>query len=129
MQITPLDHVNIETDDVDRSAEFYEQVLGLRRGRRPEFDRPGHWMYVGDLPIVHIIARQPDNALLTGSKDAAISHFAMQINDFEDAQKRLDECDIQYRVNDVTGSALRQLFFDDPDGVLIELILVPEGAR
>ena len=129
MQIKTLDHINIETDDVDRSADFYEQVLGLRRGRRPEFDRPGHWLYVGDLPIVHIITPQPDNAMLTGSKDAAMSHFAMEINDFEEARARLDDCDIKYRVNDVPGSALRQLFFDDPDGVLIELILIPDGAR
>lgn len=129
MQIKTLDHVNIETDDVDRSADFYEQVLGLRRGRRPEFDRPGHWMYVDDLPIVHIITTQPDNAMLTGSKDAAMSHFAMQISDFDEAKARLDEFDIKYRVNEVPGSALRQLFFDDPDGVLIELILIPEGAR
>jgi catechol 2,3-dioxygenase-like lactoylglutathione lyase family enzyme len=129
MQIQTLDHVNIETDDVDRSAEFYERVLGLRRGRRPEFDRPGHWMYVGDLPIVHIIGRHPDNALLTGSKDAAISHYAMQIGDFEEAKARLDKFDIEYRINDVSGTALRQLFFDDPDGVLIELILIPEGGR
>ena len=67
--------------------------------------------------------------MLTGSKDAAISHFAMQISDFDEAKERLDEFDIQYRINDVAGAALRQLFFDDPDGVLIELILIPEGAR
>ncbi|NQV55763.1 MAG: VOC family protein [Rhodospirillales bacterium] len=129
MQVEALDHVNIETDDVDRSAEFYEHVIGLKPGRRPEFDRPGHWMYIGDHPIVHIIERHPDNAMLTGSKDAAISHFSMRIKDFEDAQTRLDSFKIKYRRNDVAGSTMRQLFFDDPDGVLVELIHIPDGAR
>ena len=85
MLIKTLDHVNIETEDVDRSAEFYERVLGMERGRRPPFDRPGHWMYVDGKPIIHIIAPHPDNALLTGSRDAAISHFAMEIGDFDAA--------------------------------------------
>ena len=37
-----LNHVNIETTDIDRSALFYADVLGLVSGERPEFDRPGY---------------------------------------------------------------------------------------
>jgi len=129
MQIKALDHVNIETENVDRSAEFYERVLGMERGRRPPFDRPGHWMYVDGKPIIHIIAPNPDNAMLTGSKDAAISHFAMEIGDFDGAKARLEEYNITYRINEVANSTMRQLFFDDPDEILIELIHIPKGAR
>ena len=125
--VETIDHVNIETEDVDRSAEFYSDVLGLESGDRPEFDRPGHWMYVASgQPVVHIIAPLPDNQLLTGSKDAAISHFAMRISDYEEARERLDACGIDYRMVQVPGSGRRQLFFPDPDGVLIELIHYPE---
>lgn len=127
MLVETLDHVNIETDDVDRSANFYTDVLGLERGDRPEFDRPGHWMYVaGGPPVVHIITPLPDNQMLTGSKDAAISHFAMRISDYDAARERLDACGIDYRTVQVPGSGRRQFFFSDPDGVMIELIHYPE---
>lgn len=129
MELEALDHVNIETEDVDRSAKFYHDILGLESGNRPEFDRPGHWMYLNGTPIVHIIAPQKNNAMLTGSHDAAISHFAIRIKDFDKAKAKLDEHKIKYFANEVPGSPMRQLFFDDPDGVLIELLHIPPGAR
>lgn len=125
MKISSLDHVNIEAVDVDASARFYEDVLGLKSGERPPFDRPGHWMYCGDQPIIHIISPLPDNKLLTGSKDAAISHFSMQIEDFDAAKRRLDDCNVEYEETNPPDTELRQLFFPDPDGVLIELLYNP----
>ena len=129
MSLAALDHVNIETDDVDCAADFYEKILGMTRGPRPHFDRPGHWMYLNGQPVVHIIRRRPDNQLLTGSKDAAISHFAMRVTDFEETKARLDDNGIEYRFVQVPGTEMRQAFFPDPDGVLVELIHIPEGAR
>lgn len=129
MELEALDHVNIETEDVDRSAKFYGDVLGLKSGNRPEFDRPGHWMYLDGMPIVHIIAPLPDNKMLTGSKDAAISHFAVRIKDFDAAKAKLDDLEVKYFANEVPGSPIRQLFFEDPDGVMIELLHVPPGSR
>jgi catechol 2,3-dioxygenase-like lactoylglutathione lyase family enzyme len=129
MYLEALDHVNIETDHVDRSADFYENILGMTRGPRPEFDRPGHWMYINGSPIVHIIRTGPWNEQLTGSKDAAISHFAMRITDFDKMKAHLDGNDIEYRFVQVPGSTMRQMFFNDPDGVMVELLHIPEGAR
>ncbi|MFP6711639.1 MAG: VOC family protein [Rhodospirillales bacterium] len=125
-QILELNHVNIETQDVDRSAKFYSEVLGLESRERPEFDRPGHWMYLGNMPIVHIIEPLPDNKLLTGSKDAAISHFALRIKDYEAMRDHLDKMEIDYAEVHVPGSNRRQLFIDDPDGVFVELIHMPD---
>ena len=45
MEVDTIDHVNVETDNVDRSAKFYRDVIGLKEGPRPDFDRPGFWMY------------------------------------------------------------------------------------
>ena len=129
MKIKALDHVNIETDDVDRSARFYHDVLGLEEGPRPEFREPGYWMYCGDRPIIHIIARNPNNKMLTGSEHAAISHFSMQIEDFDDARERLVDNGIEFKENFPPGVGLKQLFFADPDEVLVELLFIPEGGR
>ena len=124
--ILELNHINIETDDVDRSAKFYHEVLGLESRERPEFDRPGHWMYLGDQPIVHIIAPLPENKLLTGSKDAAFSHFALRIKNYEAMRTHLEDQGVPYTEINIPGSDRRQLFIDDPDGVLVELIHMPD---
>jgi len=124
--ILELNHINIETADIDRSASFYTDVLGLVSGERPEFDRPGHWMYMDNMPIVHIISPLPDNKLLTGSKHAAISHFALRIKDFEAMRKHLINLSIPYTEVGVPGSDRRQFFINDPDGVVVELIHMPD---
>ncbi len=129
MDIDTIDHVNVESDDVDRSAKFYRDVIGLSEGPRPEFDRPGYWMYAGDKPVVHIIATAPDNQMLTGSKDASISHFALQIKNYQGARDHLDALGIPYETNDVPDTKIRQLFLEDPEGVMIELIHLPAGNR
>ena len=124
--ILELNHINIETADIDRSASFYTDVLGLVSGERPEFDRPGHWMYMDNTPIVHIISPLPDNKLLTGSKHAAISHFALRIKDFEAMREHLINLSIPYTEVGVPGSDRRQFFINDPDGVVVELIHMPD---
>jgi catechol 2,3-dioxygenase-like lactoylglutathione lyase family enzyme len=129
MKIAAIDHVNIETADPERSARFYADILGLIVGDRPNFDRPGYWMYADGQPVVHIITPDVNNKLLTGSEDAAISHFAFRIEDFEEARQQLDTKGIKYEISDVPGTAMQQLFFSDPDGVLVELLHIPPGAR
>lgn len=129
MKIAALDHVNIEAVDIHKSAKFYEDILGLKPGARPPFDRDGYWMYCEGKPIIHIITPMPENQMLTGSKDAAISHYAMQIDNYEEARDRLAAHDVKFEEVQVPDTELKQLFFPDPDGVLIELIFIPESGR
>ena len=129
MEVDTIDHVNVETDDVDRSAEFYREVIGLKEGPRPDFDRPGFWMYAGDKPVVHIIKTAQNNKMLTGSKDASISHFALQIKNLKNARDHLDSLGIKYRTLQVPGTEIGQLFIEDPEGVFIQLIHLHDGKR
>jgi len=125
INVTALDHVNIECKDVDETAKFYTEILGMTSGERPVFPRPGHWMYLADRPVIHLITPDPKNAMLTGSHDAAISHFALRVSNFEETMKHLDSQGISYHAMPVPGTNMRQLFFDDPNGVLVELIHIP----
>lgn len=126
INVTLLDHVNIECEDVDGTAAFYTKVLGLTSGERPVFPRPGHWMYLDGRPIIHIITPAPDNAMVTGSHDAAMSHFSLRVNDFEKAREHLDDLGISYNALPVPGTNMNQLFFDDPNGVVVELLHIPD---
>ena len=129
MEVATIDHVNVETDELERSAKFYREVIGLKEGPRPDFDRPGFWMYAGEKPVVHIIKTDPNNKMLTGSKDASISHFSLQIKDFQGSKDHLDALGIKYDLLDVPETKVRQIFLEDPEGVLIELIYLPGGKR
>ncbi len=40
-----LDHFNIRTRKLADTVHFYEEVLGLEKGARPNFAFPGAWMY------------------------------------------------------------------------------------
>ena len=43
-----INHFSIRTTDLQATQQFYEQVLSLTVGPRPEFQFPGVWMYSGD---------------------------------------------------------------------------------
>ena len=120
--VSELNHVNIESTDIDRSDSFYNNVLGLISGERPIFDRPGYRMYRDNVPIIHIISPLPENKLLTGSKHAAISHFALRIKGFEAMRDHLTDLSISYTETSVPSSNRHQFFINDPDGVVAEPI-------
>ena len=120
--VSELNQVNIESTDIDRSDSFYNNVLGLISGKRPNSYRPGYRMYKNNVPIIHIISPLPENKLLTGSKHATISHFALHIKGFEAMRDYLTDLSISYTETSVPSSNRHQFFINDPDGVVAELI-------
>ncbi len=119
MRVNGIDHFNIRTRYLDRLCAFYTNVLGLEIGDRPPFDSPGVWLYAGGRPILHVgIARDAgedsDNTL-------PLDHIALETEGLADALERLDGAGVAYRMFDVPGRAMKQIFVRDPDGVSIEL--------
>ena len=53
MSVSRMEHVLVLCDDVERTREFYCEVVGLRLGDRPKLAFPGYWLYAGDTPCVH----------------------------------------------------------------------------
>ena len=50
-----LDHFNIRTRKLADTVRFYEDVLGLEKGARPNFAFPGAWMYSEGKAVVHLV--------------------------------------------------------------------------
>ena len=108
-----IDHVSLNTTDRPRTIDFYETVLGLPVGRRHEqLDAP---VFLG-----------PDRAQLGlfGDRPAGLRHVAIATD--EPSQRalveRLEARGIAYRPEH--HSASFSVYFDDPDGATIE-VLVP----
>ena len=118
MAVLTLDHVNIATDKLDETRAFFIDVLGLTEGPRPPFGIPGHWLYAGGKDMVHLVGYADPKQ---SPPDVALNHFALRIDDYEGMLARLDEHGVSYQAVDVPGRPTKQLFFQDPNGVTIEL--------
>ncbi len=123
MRVNGIDHFNIRTRDLDRLCEFYTKVLSLEIGERPPFDSPGVWLYAGGHPILHVgIAKDGDgNSDSDGDNTLPLDHIALEAEGLADAVERLAGAGIEYRMFDVPGREMKQIFVRDPDGVTIEL--------
>ena len=52
-----FDHVNIRVSDQEAVRDFLVAVIGVKEGPRPPFDFHGYWLYLGDLPVIHLAPR------------------------------------------------------------------------
>jgi catechol 2,3-dioxygenase-like lactoylglutathione lyase family enzyme len=128
--VSELEHVLVLSDDIDATRNFYERAVGLRAGDRPAFAFTGYWLYAGDVPCVHIADRTSYRAhaqtlgLSVPERAGApspVDHIAFTARDYEAVTERLAAAGIEPVRNDVPGGGPRQLFFDDPQGLRIEI--------
>lgn len=117
MGLANLDHYNINTSNIERSVAFYEDVLGLRKGERPNFGVPGAWLYLGETAVVHLIHLDRDGP----SGGGAIDHVAFRASGYDDMRSNLQQRKIKFSEMSVPGFSVRQIFVHDPDGVKVEL--------
>ncbi|MBT8458629.1 MAG: glyoxalase [Rhodobacteraceae bacterium] len=112
MKLHRLDHVNIRTAQLGPMVEFYERILGLRAGARPDFGFPGAWLYLDEHPIVHLVGVEQECA----SVDPKIEHFAIEATGLKEFISRLEAAGIAHAVRPVPGYPILQVNFRDVDG-------------
>jgi len=117
MGLQSLHHYTVCVNDLDRSIKFYEEVLNLKNGPRPNFGFPGAWLYLDEMPVVHLMAGVENETTETGPFD----HIAFGGTGVEETISHLEEKGIGFRRNEIDDFGLTQLFILDPDGVKIEL--------
>ena len=124
MPVELLEHYTIRCESLERTRDFYRDVLGLIDGDRPNFPFRGYWMYLGGVPIVHLVdAQEPAerDGPQVGVDTAALDHIAFRGLDIEATRATLRAHDLKFRENAVPGGRIHQIFVRDPDGILIEL--------
>lgn len=131
MPITELNHYLLVAKNLERTKEFYQQVLGLELSdERPDFGFPGYWLKAGEHICVHLASQAPnrirDQFLLkkhpkgtTGS--GSVDHIAFLAKDPEAVRRRIQKHRIEMHFRSVPESKLFQIFLKDPDEVTIEL--------
>ena len=128
MHVNALDHVNIITDRLDETAEFYRALLELDRRDAPAPLTPqqAQWMHdAGGRPILHLNAidcpRAFDRAVEPGALTGAVHHVALNCTGYDAVLRRVIAMNQDYQVNTVAAIGLRQIFTTDPNNVLLEL--------
>ncbi|KIN75660.1 VOC family protein [Sulfitobacter mediterraneus] len=115
MPIRRLDHVNVVTANLEEMVAWYEAVLGLRSGPRPDFPFGGAWLYAGDAPVVHLV--EDTGRARTGSEAALkLEHFAFSATDASAFERKLAEYGDPFKRIEVPGAGLVQFHVADPDG-------------
>lgn len=115
MELKQLDHVNVRTDNLDAMVKWYNDILGMRSGDRPNFPFPGAWLYVGDLAAIHLIGVE-DNPGAGSEGDLKLEHFAFSATGFKEFEERLKAAGEKYERRDVPGGVITQFNIWDPDG-------------
>jgi len=115
--VVHLDHVTINTSDLDATLEFYAHFLGLRPGPRPDFAVGGAWLYAdgGDDPILHVIVR--DRPAGGGRFD----HVAFRSVGLADYLAKVKASGAWYKATPIRETTLVQVQHHDPNQVLIEV--------
>jgi len=132
MPLAHIEHFLVAADDIDATRDWYARVLGMRSGPHPEFSFPVHWMYIGDVDVVHIgpSARNASEnqkkylgrtSQSSAQGTGAIDHIAFRATGLREMIQHLRDQNISFNQRRANGQALFQLFFLDPNGIKIEL--------
>lgn len=129
MNIRKADHVALVVANVERSRQFYTQVLGMQEVPRPQnFNFPGAWLQTNDF-LIHLIgediegrSRQLNPGYTTGELAVGhATHVAFEVNDLEEAMQHLHAQGIEIVGGPrPRGDGVQQLYILDPDGYVIE---------
>ncbi len=128
MPLGGLQHYTIEPQDLEKTKDFYVDVLGLENGERPPLGFPGYWLYSGGQATVHLMGpRTPREGIVVRGTEkkyedtGRLDHIAFAASDVEGVRKRLNAKKVKFREQIVPRTGDTQIFLYDPDGVGVEL--------
>lgn len=123
MQILELNHIALHVADLDRSIQFYQEVLRLMPIPRPAFDFPGAWFGLGKAQELHLIGGRTAQ---TQSHNRG-NHWALMIDDMDAWEEDFRTRGIEYLPRRTRPDGAYQIYLVDPDGHYIELC-TPAGV-
>jgi catechol 2,3-dioxygenase-like lactoylglutathione lyase family enzyme len=118
-----FNHVALSVKDVNKSAEFYKDVLNLQEiTNRTKMDGI-RWFSLGEGKELHLISILKENVTINKAV-----HFALTTPDFDAFVKILNSKKVNYsdwpgtpsKIN-MRADGIQQIYFQDPDGYWIEI--------
>ncbi|KAJ3694204.1 hypothetical protein LUZ60_009684 [Juncus effusus] len=124
LPLTSLNHISVRCRSLEKSLDFYQNVLGFIPIRRPgSFDFDGAWLFNYGIGIHLLQSEDLKKVPVKREINPKDNHISFQCESMSAVEKRLKELDIEYvqcRVEE-GGIYVDQIFFHDPDGFMIEI--------
>lgn len=129
LKIETIHHVSLPITDLERSKQFYGDILELNEIERPPRDFPGAWYQLGDREL-HLIVHANTTLRINKSLDSRDVHVALRVTSYRQTRDFLRSKGFHTDANDeFTRMSERpsnvngwpQLYIMDPDRNVIEL--------
>lgn len=118
-----IDHYAINVVNLERSVSFYQDVFGLQEIKNGTELIHIRWFRLGNSQELHVI--QVDSL---DKKIPKGVHLALAVSDFDRFRESVENKNIAYsdwpgtpKAISTRPDAIRQLYFQDPDGYWIEV--------
>jgi len=118
MKIERIDHLNITVADIDRSAEFYKRVLGMRTESMGE----GRAALLFGQQKIHLDLAGA--TAMSGEKRMPAHICFVTETPIGEAKAHLESCGLPVRMEGPRAGAIgtiQSVYFDDPDNHSIEV--------
>jgi catechol 2,3-dioxygenase-like lactoylglutathione lyase family enzyme len=137
--LSHIEHVLVQTTDMEATKRWYVDVLGMRVGPNPDFKFPVCWLYIGDRDVVHVtegganVSANRHAYLGQQSHDVsgsgAIDHIAFRATGLAETLTRLRRLNVPFKERQVDDQGLYQLFLFDPNGIKVEINFANDEAK
>jgi lactoylglutathione lyase len=123
-QALKFDHATVYVRDLEKSASFYEKVLGFEKIPEPFKDGRHVWFRIGPHDQLHVVS----GATKPVENEINV-HLAFRVASVPEFAARLDKAGVKYRksirgdgtVATPRPDGVNQIYFQDPDGYWIEV--------
>jgi len=116
-------HQTIFVTDLNRSADFYEKVLQLKKIPEPFHDNKHVWFRISEHGQLHVVSGAKEDV----AHDINI-HLAFSVSSMDAFTKHLDQFKVKYgnwagssKEPQVRPDKVKQVYLQDPDGYWIEI--------
>jgi catechol 2,3-dioxygenase-like lactoylglutathione lyase family enzyme len=116
-----IDHVALSVRDIERSVQWYIDVLGFEKRHQGMWDGVPNFIGKGNTALALFPVRETENRMAPRRAAITMLHLAFRTNraNFLKAQKELNERGIKFHFQDHEIS--HSIYFRDPDGHELEI--------
>lgn len=126
-----INHILIRVTDLDAMIRFFEQILELKKGKRPPFTFAGAWLWADEKPLIHLSEADPvDQGQLdylggkkmnSDSGTGIIDHVAFSGQDYNKLIVRLQKHQTSFFERTLPLTGEHQVFIEGPEGLRVEV--------
>jgi lactoylglutathione lyase len=122
-QMPVFNHTTIYVVDLEKSAAFYEKVIGIEKIADPFKDGKHVWFRIGEHSQLHVVK----GAASVAPHDINI-HLSFSVGSLPNFMKHLDQMNVKYgnwngdsKQTQLRPDGVHQIYFQDPEGYWIEV--------